>query len=398
MSVARMPAFGRALLSEWLLDPDIVYLNHSTVGATPRRVLEAQRAIQDEIERQPSRYLLRELDETGIGLPYPWKLRMRAAAGEVASFLGVEEADLVFVDNATTGVNAVFRSLVLRAGDEILVTDLGYGAVTSAAQYAARRAGAHVRTVELPFPVGGPGEVLRALDAALTTRTRLAVVDHVTAESALVLPLAEIAAMCRARGTAVLADGAHGPGPLAFEVPALGVDWYTGNLHKWAFAPRSCGVLWAPPERQAGLHPPVISWGLDRGFTAEFDHVGTRDPSPFLAAPAGIAFIRELGVDEARAHQHRLAWDAARYLTDRWGTDRAAPESMIGAMVTIPLPPRAGSTKEEARRLRNALLFEDRIEIQLHCWRERLWVRISAQVYNEMADVERLAEAVDRRI
>jgi isopenicillin-N epimerase len=196
----------------------------------------------------------------------------------------------------------------------------------------------------------------------------------------------------------VLGDGAHAPGVLPLDIPSLGVDWYTGNLHKWAFAPRSSGILWASPARQADLHPTVISWGLDQGFTAEFDWVGTRDPSPYLAAPEGIAFQRDLGVDAARAYQHRLAWGAAELLTARWGTDPAAPESMVGAMATVQMPPRAGSTKEDALRLRNALLFEDRIEVQLHAWRERLWVRVSAQVYNEPADIERLAEAVDRRI
>jgi isopenicillin-N epimerase len=398
VSVPRAPSFGRALRAEWLLDPDITYLSHGTVGATPRRVLAAQQAIRDEIERQPARFLLRELAEVGHGMPCPWQPRLRAAADAVAAFLGAEGKDLAFVDNATTGANAVLRSLDLREGDEILVADLGYGAVTNAAAYVARRIGASVRTVELPFPPADPGAITDAIAGALTPRTRLAIVDHITAESALILPLAEIAARCRARGVPVLGDGAHAPGVLPLDIPSLGVDWYTGNLHKWAFAPRSSGILWAAPARQADLHPTVISWGLDQGFTAEFDWVGTRDPSPHLAAPEGIAFQRDLGVDAARAYQHRLAWEAAELLTARWGTELAAPESMVGAMATVPMPPRAGSTKEDALRLRNALLFQDRIEVQLHEWRERLWVRVSAQVYNEPADIERLAEAVDRRI
>lgn len=398
MNAAHSPAFGPALRAEWLLDPDIVYLNHGTVGATPRRVLAAQQAIRDEIERQPPRFLLRELAEVGHGMPWPWRPRMRAAAGEVAAFLGAEGKDLAFVDNATTGANAVLRSLDFREGDEILVTGLGYGAVNYAAAYVARRVGAQVRTVDLPFPLRDPGAIVEAIEGALTPRTRLAIVDHVTSESALILPLAEIAGRCRERGVPVLGDGAHAPGALPLDIPALGVDWYTANLHKWAFAPRSCGILWAAPARQADLHPAVISWGLDQGFTAEFDWVGTRDPSPFLAAPEGIAFLRDLGVDAARAYQHRLAWDAVRLLTSRWGTEPAAPEAMVGAMATIPMSPRAGGTKEDALRIRNALLFEGRIEVQLHSWRDRLWVRLSAQVYNGIADVERLAEALDRRI
>lgn len=384
------------MLGEWALDPAIVYLNHGTVGAPPRRVLEAQARIRDEIERQPARFLLRELTAVRVGAPVAEKPRMRLAAEAVASFLGARGDDLVFVDNTTTGVNTVLSSLDLREGDEILVTDRTYGAVANAARFVARRRGAAVRTVELPYPVE-PGAVLSAIAAALSPRTRVAVVDHVTSESALVLPLAEIAAACRARGVLVLADGAHAPGALPLDLPALGVDWYVGNLHKWAYSPRSSGILWALPERQAELHPLVISWGLDQGFTTEFDLVGTRDPSPHLAAPAGIAFLRELGADAVRAYNHGLAWEAAMLLGDRWGTSRGMPESMVGTMATFPLPERMGSTRDDANRLRDALLFEDRIEVQLHAWRSRLWVRVSAQVYNDLADVERLAQAVAAR-
>jgi isopenicillin-N epimerase len=197
---------------------------------------------------------------------------------------------------------------------------------------------------------------------------------------------------------AVLVDGAHAPGAIPLDVAGLGVDWYAANLHKWAWSPRSCSILWAAPERQAGLHAPVVSWGLDQGFTAEFDWPGTRDPSPALAAPEGIAFMRELGVDAVQGWDHALAWQAGRLLTERWGTRLVQEEAQIGTMITVPLPARAGTTREDAARLRDALLFEDRIEVQLHEFRGGLWVRVSAQVYNEIADVERLAEAVAARL
>ena len=138
-----------------------------------------------------------------------------------------------------------------------------------------------------------PAGALAALSEALTPYTRIAVLDHVTSETALVLPLAGMAALCRERGVPVLADGAHAPGAIDLDIPALGVDWYVANLHKWAFAPRGCGVLWAAPDRREGLHPPIISWGLDVGWHQEFDWTGTRDPTPFLCAPVGIAFITD---------------------------------------------------------------------------------------------------------
>jgi isopenicillin-N epimerase len=381
----------------WALDPAITYLNHGTVGATPRRVLAAQQAIRDEIERQPSRYLLRELTSIRVGAWAPEVPRLRAAAREVAAFLGARGEDLVFVDNATTGVNTVLRSLDLDPDDEILVTDLGYGAVNNAAAFAARVRGAKSRVVEMPWPVQEPAQAADAIVAAIGPRTRVAVIDHVTSESAQMMPVADIAARCRARGVAVLIDGAHAPGALPLDIPALGADWYTGNLHKWAWAPRSSAILWVAPERQHGLHPLVISWGLDRGFTDEFDLIGTRDPSPFLAAPAGIAFMRELGLDRVRSYDHDLAWRAGRMLGERWGTTPGVPEAMVGTMITVPLPERFGSTREDAARLRDALLFEDKIEIQLHAWRGRLWVRVSAQIYNDEDDVARLARAVEGR-
>ena len=395
---ASAPArFGHGMLEHWALDPQVTYLNHGTVGATPRRVLEAQRRNRDEVERQPARYMLRELTQIGVGRSVRPRPRLREAAAAIAPFFGARGDDVVFVDNATTGVNAVLRSLDFRPDDEILITDHVYGAVGNAARYVARRAGATVRGAELPWP---PSEaaIAAAIEAAIGPRTRLLVLEHVTPESALVLPVAEIIARARRRGVPVLVDGAHAPGALALDLGALDADWYVGNLHKWAWAPRSCGILWTPPARQEGLHPVVISWGLDQGFTAEFDLLGTRDPSPALAAPEGIAFLSELGDGAVRAWNHRVAWEGARALAERWRTEFPAPESMIGTMATVPLPAHAGTVRDDAVRLRDALLYEDGIEVQLHAWRGRLWARISGQVYVEPADIERLGAAVEVRL
>jgi len=392
-----VPGFGHAMLAEWALDPAILYLNHGTVGATPRRVLAAQRALQDEIERQPARFQLRELSPFGFrgGRPLP---RLREAANRVAEFLGARGEDVVFVDNATAGANAVVRSLALGPGDEILVTDLGYGGVSNAARWAARRVGAELRTVAIDEPARTPGALTEAIAAALGPRTRLAIVDLVASSSALLLPASEIAARCRERGVATLIDAAHGPGAIPLSLPALGADYVVANLHKWAWAPRSSGILWARPELQPELHPPVVSWGLDLGFAEEFDLVGTRDPTPHLTAPAALDWMEELGVGRVQAWNHDLAWRAARLLAERWGTAFEVPESMVGTMATIPLPERLEPTIETALALREALHDEDGIEVQLHALKERIWVRISAQIYNEIADYERLASAVAARI
>jgi isopenicillin-N epimerase len=162
-------------------------------------------------------------------------------------------------------------------------------------------------------------------------------------------------------------------------------------------SPRSSAILWVAPERQAELHPTVISWGFGLGMSAEFDMTGTRDPSPWLAAPDGIVFMRELGLDAMRAWNHQLAWGAACRFTERWGVEIPAPESMYGSMVTIPLPERFGTTPEAASRLKDALLYDEHIETQLHAFKGRLWIRLAAQVYNEAGDYERLFAAIEKR-
>ena len=330
--------------SEWLLDPDVTYLNHGTVGATPRRVLEHQRAITDEIERQPAKFMLRELADSHRDLAET--PRMRVAAAAVAEFVGVAGEDLMFVDNITTGANAILRSFPFDTGDEIAVTNLGYGGVVNAATYVSRTINGTLRTIELPQPGAERGDYIEAIAAGLGERTRLLVVDHLTPGSALILPLAEIAALCHERGVLVLADGAHVPGNIAVDIDSFGVDWYVANLHKWAWAPRSAGLLWAAEQHHEYLHPTVISWGLDHGLAAEFDLLGTRDPSHFLAAPFAIDLMNEFGGDEGVAaiyrHNHDLAWWSGQYLADRWGTRFTTPEEMIGSMVNVRLPAVSG--------------------------------------------------------
>jgi isopenicillin-N epimerase len=385
-------SFGRVCLPEWPLDPAVTYLNHGTVGVTPLRVLEAQRRIRDGVERAPAQAVLR--DHSGLVGANRGPSRVREAAADVAAFVGARPEDLVFVDNATTGVNAVLRSIRFEPGDEVLLTDHGYGAVANAARLIAGQQGGSVTTVRVPYPAFSPGALVEAVAAGVTPRTRLAVFDHVTSESALILPLKEMAGVCRARGVRVLADGAHAPGVLALDVPSLGVDWYAANLHKWACAPRSCGFLWASQVAQVDLHPTVISWGLGLGFAAEFDWVGTRDLSACLAAPEGLAYLRARGLDQAWSYNHNLAWQGASLLANAWGSEIPASESATGFMATVPVPATVGSAPADATRLRDALLFEHAIEVQVHAGYGRVWVRISAQVYNDLDEVARLARAV----
>ena len=381
--------------SEWLLDPDVTYLNHGTVGATPRRVLAHQRAITDEIERQPAKFMLRELADSHADFTFP--SRIRVAAAEVAEFVGVAGEDLMFVDNITTGANAILRSFPFASGDEIAVTSLGYGGVVNAATYVTRTINGTLRTIELPQPGAEPGDYIAAIAAGLGDRTRLLIVDHLTPATALVLPLAEIAVLCHERGVLVLADGAHVPGNIAVDIESLGVDWYVANLHKWAWAPRSAGVLWAAEQHHEYLHPTVISWGLDHGLSAEFDLLGTRDPSHFLTAPFAIELLTEFGGDDGVAaiyrYNHDLAWWAGQYLADRWGTRFTTPEEMIGSMVNVRLPVALGSTRDDAERTRAALEAAG-IEVPVYAGADEMTLRVCAQIYCDRGDIERLADAV----
>lgn len=388
----RVTTFGAALRGDFLLDPDLTYLNHGTVGVAHRQVLAAQRAIVDEIERNPADFILRRLADFDHTMAGPSLVRQ--AIVPVAEFVGAEPSDLVFTDNITAAANAVLRSFPFDPGDEVLVTDLGYGGVTNAVRYATRVAGATMRTITLPWPTLSADDSADAVAAAIGPRTRLLVIDHLTARTALVLPLAQIAQACHERGVLVFADGAHVPGNLPLNIAGLGVDWYAANLHKWALAPRSCGILWTSREHQAHLHPPVISWGLDNGIDAEFDLPGTRDPSAWLAAPVGIEVLRGYGLDDVFTHNHDLAWRSAKRLSDRWDTPLTTPEAMVAAMVTLRLPDRWGPNDAAAAHLTTELQRR-RVEVPLFAAADALWIRISTHVHNDDNDIDRLLDAVD---
>ena len=374
--------FGPGLRSLWWLDPQVAFLNHGSFGATPRRVLDAQSRWRERMERQPVHFLATEVP-----------VLLREAADELGQFIGARGADLVFVDNATAGVNAVVSSQRFSAGDEILACTHVYGAVRKTMQHVASLTGAVVVEVPVPFPIASPQPVIDAVIAGLTSRTRLVILDHVTSPTALVLPVEAIVAACRDRGVRVLVDGAHAPGMLPLDVAAIGADWYVGNCHKWLFAPKGCAFLWARQDRQ-DLHASVISHGYGSGFHAEFDWTGTKDPSPWLAIGEAIAFVHGLGVDRMRAYNRGMAAKAGEMLAERWGTILPSPASMRGTMTPIRAPGGRPGTDAAAKDLHDWLWDTHRIEVPVIAFAGACWVRISAQVYNGWDDYERLACAL----
>ncbi len=377
--------YGAGLRDLWQLEPGYLTVNHGSFGATPRSVLAAQDEWRRELEAQPSRFMRRVLPPA-----------LRQAAGKLATFVGASGDDLAFVDNATAGCNAVLRSLHLQPDDQILVFDHGYAAVRNAARHEATRAGASVVEAKLPFPRPDDDGVVAVLEAALTARTRLVIVDHITSPSALVLPVARIAAACRAKGVPVLVDGAHGPGQVSIDLPALGVDWYSGNCHKWLSAPKGCAFLWASKAGQADLHPVTISHGYGQGFLAEFDWTGTRDPSAYLAIDAALDFHAQLGGNALRQRNVALAREGAEIVARALGTEIGAAPAMSAAMGLVRLNISGPANLERAKALRARLMDEHNTDAPFHALSGSIWVRLSAAAYNETQDYERLAGILQR--
>jgi isopenicillin-N epimerase len=376
-------ALGKAIRREWRLDPDFLTVNHGSFGATPLAVLAAQADWRQRMEAQPSRFMRAVLPDA-----------LRQAADTLGEFLGARGQDIAFLDNATAGCNAVLRSLRLQPGDEILVLDHGYNAVGNAVRYVAERAGARMTEAAVPFPQPDDAAMVAAVVAALTPRTRLAVIDHITSGSALVLPLARIVAACHASGVPVLVDGAHAPGQIDLDLPTIGADWYTGNCHKWLCAPKGAAFLWATPERQADLHPTIISHGLGGGFLAEFDWTGTRDFSPFLSVPAAIEFHERLGGADLRARNIALAAEASALIARRLNSDAVETG---GAMGLVRLPLTRPATNTVSQDIRDRLLAAG-TDAPTHVLDGALWLRLSAFAYNDLADYERLAAIVARAL
>ena len=378
-----MIEFGAAVKREFLLESGVAFLNHGSFGAAPSAVLEAAERWRQRMEANPDLFL-REI------LPG----ELRKAAAELARFVRARPDDVVFVDNATAGVNAVLRALELRARDEILATTHTYGAVRQAIRYVCDRTGAKLVEAQITLPVADAGILFSAVADRLSERTRLAVLDHVSSPTGLIFPVAELAALARARGAHVLIDGAHGPGQLELDVPALGADWYVGNCHKWLFAPRSCAFLWCREDSKRELHPLAISHHYGEGFTAEFDWTGTRDFSAWLAVVDALRFFDRLGAARVRAYNHDLVVTAASRIAEAWQTPLDAPAAMHGSMIALRLPPRLQAygppTRDTAGRLQSALLAEHRVAVAVMALGDALWARISGQIYNTPEDYEKL--------
>ncbi len=379
------------LLYNWRLSKSIDFLNHGSFGATPIPVLEEQKRWLSLIEINPSDFFGRRLEG-----------HLEVARNSLAGFVGSDPDNLVFVPNATTGVNAVLRSAHLEPGDELLTTDHEYAACRNALEFVAGRSGARIVVVPIPFPIVGPETVADRVLGALTSRTRLVLIDHITSSTALILPVERIVREAEAAGVPVLVDGAHGPGMIPLELDALGASYYTGNCHKWLCAPKGAALLHARPDRQDALAPVAISHGwsdprLGRPrFHKLFDWTGTDDPSAVLSVPEAIRFMGSVipgGWQAVMTHNHDLAVRARAVLCRSLGIEPPSPDHMLGSMASIPLPPGSGTAPQSVVDAATERLGLAGFEVPVFVW--PAWpsrmLRISAQVYNRIEQYERLA-------
>jgi isopenicillin-N epimerase len=380
------------------LDPAVGHLNHGSYGAVPIPVQRAQRRLREEMEANPMAFFTRGLLD-----------RLAHTRRHLAAFLGADPDGAALVPNATAAVQVVLGSLRLRAGDEILLTDHGYGAVRMAVERLCRRTGAILREVSVPLDADDR-ETVALVASASHGCPRLVIIDHVASATAKLFPVTRIVAALREFGVPVLVDGGHAPGMLPVDVAATGADFWLGNLHKWAFAPRSTAVLVVAPEHRDAVEPLVISWQQESGFPGAVEYAGTLDYTAWLAAPAAVHTLRALGFDAVRRHNADLAAYGQATLGTALGVDRAdlpgptvdiepAGADHPGAaapvsMRLVPLPPGVADDRPAAAEFQREIATELAYEVAASAWGGRGYLRLSAQVYNRPQEYDRLAEAL----
>jgi isopenicillin-N epimerase len=383
-----------------MLDPRVVFLNHGSFGACPRAVLAEQQAWRERMERQPVQFFVRDLEAL-----------MDAARARVAAFIGADADDLVFVPNATAGVNTVLRSLRWRTGDELLVTNHEYNACRNALDFAASRNGARVVVAEIPFPLRSADDAVEAVLRRVTRRTKLALLDHITSQTALVLPIERLVRELGARGVEVLVDAAHAPGMVPLDLRRIGAAFYTGNCHKWLCAPKGAAFLHVRRDWQHAVHPLAISHGAnspraDRSkLLIEFGWTGTADPTAALSVPRALDFIGSLlpgGWPAVMRRNHALALAGRARVCAALGLAAPAPDEMIGSIASIPLPDSQSVAPPTSPLyndpLQDRLREEFAIEIPVIPWPPppRRVIRLSAQLYNSLPQYGMLARALEQ--
>lgn len=391
MASMRTPVDSAPSADLWDLDPDHLHLNHGSFGAVPRSVRGAQSDWVRRSDANPVGFYREEL-ASGIA----------AARRAGADFCGVGEDGFALIPNATTGASTILAGFPLEAGAEILVTDHAYGAVLKAAYRRAGQVGARVVVAEVPLGAD-TDTIVASILGRVSERTRIALVDQVTSATAMPMPVSSIAPALAGRGVAVLVDGAHAPGMLELDVDELGVDFWVGNFHKWAFAARTVAGLWVAPRWRAVIRPLVVSWNDDEAYPLPFDQQGTLDYSAWLALPDGLAFGGGLGWSRIRQHNADLARHGQEVVAKALGVDLDAVPSRGElahqvSMRLVPLPAGRPGTAEGVQALNQRVYRELGVEAAMTFWGDRGWLRLSAQLYNTPEEYEWFGEALARSL
>ncbi|WP_232317160.1 aminotransferase class V-fold PLP-dependent enzyme [Anabaena sp. CA = ATCC 33047] len=376
----------------WTLDPSVTFLNHGSFGACPQAVLAIQQRLRSQLEQEPLRFFGRE-----------WEPLLDDARSKLAAFVNADVQDLVFVNNATTGVNSVLRSLTFTAEDEILTTNHEYNACRNALDFIASRTGARVVVAKIPFPIKSPQQVITAVLEQVTSKTKLALLDHVTSQTGLIFPIQELIQELQLRGVDTLIDGAHAPGMIPLNLREIGATYYTGNCHKWLSAPKGAAFLYVRRDKQPEIRPLTISHGANSPrtdktrFQLEFDWTGTDDYTAYMCVPEAIAFMGSLlpgGWQGLIQHNHQMILAARQLLCQALQVSPPCPEDMIGAMAVVPMPARLEN--RDFMSVHDQLFDQYGIQVQIVPWTEspRLLLRISAQIYNTLEQYEYLAKAL----
>ncbi len=387
------------------LDRGTVFLNHGSFGACPDAVLAKQRELRDRLEAEPVRFMVQTLQPL-------WD----AARERVAEFVNADPAGLAFVTNATEAVSAVVRSIRFEPGDELLTTNHNYNACINALRYAAEQQGATAVVAEVPFPIASPDEAAAAILDRVSSKTRLALIDHITSPTGLRLPVETLIPALRERGVTVLIDGAHAPGSIPLDIASLGADFYAANLHKWICAPKGAGFLWTAPEHRSTTVPAVISHGYNADtsersrYRQMFDWTGTADPTAVLCVPSAIDVIASTmpeGWTNVMRRNNHLVRAARDLIHDRLGLGKPhAPDEMITSLAAIALPPSNTDTKPDPMNgvggypttLQRRLVADFHVQVPVNPWPKpgaRL-LRLSAHIYNAMPGYETLADALEQ--
>lgn len=365
--------------SQFLLDPRVVFLNHGSFGACPKPVFETYQRWQLELERQPVEFLGRRVERL-----------LDEARGKLASFLNCPVSDLVFVPNATSGVNVVARSLALQPGDEILTSDHEYGACSYAWEHNCERTGAKYVIRPIPLPLTTPEAFVEDFWAGVTDRTRVIYLSHISSPTALIFPIEEICHRAREAGIITVIDGAHAPGQIPLDLAKSGADFYTGNCHKWMCTPKGSAFLYVRPEYQTPIEPLIISWGWVEGasFVTRNQMQATRDPAAYLTVPAGIEYLQANDWETVRARCHEMAVGLREEIAAWSDQPQIAPETFFSQMFAALLPPCDPS--EVKKRLYDDYM----IEVPVHNFGGRPYVRVSIQAYNTREDGQKLLDAL----